>query len=117
MLALELHLPCRRTLDVHLGTRAQLNRLLLTTQRPRSPHQVSITIIATGFGTVEPQLGALGSAQQAGAARPAPAAAGAAVQPAAAQRTAPQQAAAAAGEDAGGIEIPAFLRRRRALGK
>lgn len=89
---------------------------------------VSITIIATGFGEQEPQLGALRRAQAAAAQAPAAAAAApaAASQPAAAPAApaaapvAPAQEAQSADSGSGnglGIEIPAFLRRRRLQGK
>lgn len=63
---------------------------------------ISITIIATGFGNVEPELGALGDRRAAPAARPAAA----------------SQAPGARGTDttASGVEIPAFLKRRRMQG-
>ncbi|GFR51949.1 hypothetical protein Agub_g14471 [Astrephomene gubernaculifera] len=96
---------------------------------------VSITIIATGFGQLEPELGALGGARAAG--RPAAAAAAVSSSPPAEQgapqqvssehaRVAPAPQVGGAGAvrlpgasetTSGGVEIPAFLRRRRLQGK
>lgn len=89
---------------------------------------VSITIIATGFGQVEPELGALsetrprtaGAFATSTAARQPPASsAGESLSsaPAASLGMRPAAAAAAPVETtASGVEIPAFLRRRRMLG-
>ncbi|KXZ47687.1 hypothetical protein GPECTOR_33g569 [Gonium pectorale] len=95
---------------------------------------VSITIIATGFGNMEPELGALDGARRVSAApaaasrqaqqpqesfgaAPAGAGVGSAAGP---QRTAaaPRPGVGAAEMTTGsGVEIPAFLRRRRIQGK
>lgn len=77
---------------------------------PSLSDEVSITIIATGFGTAEPELGALAAARGA-----AGAGAGTAVgKPGAAV----SGAVSTVGDDGrGGIEIPDFLRRRRMQGK
>lgn len=83
---------------------------------------VSITIIATGFGTVEPEIGALRASAPPRAVPAAPAAPpaqqqvaarGALVGDGAAQKQQQQEEPGSVG----GIEIPAFLRRRRLQGK
>lgn len=88
---------------------------------------VSITIIATGFGELEPELGALNESRRTSrAAAPVTAAsseADAAPQAQEGARSVGQGVAAGRalrevdGEVDVGIEIPAFLRRRRLQGK
>ncbi|PNH09000.1 Cell division protein FtsZ 2-1, chloroplastic [Tetrabaena socialis] len=95
---------------------------------------VSITIIATGFGTLEPELGALNDTKHAAASRATAHAHRIAAAPAAPPpvEAAPSQGEARMGAAApmaprggaglaetmmGGVEIPAFLRRRRIMGK
>uniref|UniRef100_A0A7S0WSH6 Plastid division protein FtsZ n=1 Tax=Chlamydomonas leiostraca TaxID=1034604 RepID=A0A7S0WSH6_9CHLO len=89
---------------------------------PTMEDSVSITIIATGFGQVEPDLGALKGASS--ISRPTPAATASAASSSAS--SAPARASlsdmtpkAKSPESTGpsGIEIPAFLRRRRLQGK
>lgn len=87
---------------------------------PAMEDTVSITIIATGFGAVEPEINALKQDRT----RPAPptivAAPTAAPQVPVVPRPAPEPLLKAKSPEAGngsGIEIPAFLRRRRLQGK
>mmetsp|Transcript_12172 Transcript_12172/g.26171 ORF Transcript_12172/g.26171 Transcript_12172/m.26171 type:complete len:468 (-) Transcript_12172:595-1998(-) len=96
---------------------------------PNMQDEISITIIATGFGTTEPEVGALSGSRVRStpvAAPPTPVAAVPVAQsqpaaPAPAPRPAPAEpaprAVAAPEPDVAGVEIPAFLRRRRLQGK
>ena len=92
------------------------NLIFGTVIDPSFQDEVSITIIATGFGASEPEMKALANQSktvvasrsiQAPAATPAP-------QPVAAAAPAPAEEAPST---IGGIEIPSFLRRRRLQGK
>lgn len=102
------------------------NLIFGTVIDPSFQDEVSITIIATGFGASEPEMKALANqskttvaSRSIQAAAPAPQAVAAAPAPAPAPTAAP--AAAPLAEEGpstiGGIEIPSFLRRRRLQGK
>ncbi|GAX84287.1 hypothetical protein CEUSTIGMA_g11709.t1 [Chlamydomonas eustigma] len=93
------------------------NLIFGTVIDPSLGDAVSITIIATGFGTTEPELGALSKSQTGGSAgRTATAVAAPSVNPG---RQSSTSVVSDPGDErtASGIEIPAFLRRRRLQGK
>ncbi|KAG1666624.1 hypothetical protein FOA52_005833 [Chlamydomonas sp. UWO 241] len=89
----------------------EANLIFGTVIDPTYGDQVSVTIIATGFGGADPEIGALkGSSVRQAVAQTA-------ASPSPQQQRAPPPALAPPSFSAGGIEIPEFLRRRRQQGK